>query len=159
VRIRYRIVCGLAALVFLTDQGTKALVSARIPEYRSVPVIPGFFDLVHIHNRGAAFGFLNRSDIEWQFWLFLLATALALWAIAALTRSAKHDPLLFSGLGLILGGALGNLADRLRYRAVLDFLDFYLGDWHWPAFNAADTGICLGAFLACLALYRTPQKQ
>ncbi|MDO5483378.1 MAG: signal peptidase II, partial [Desulfovibrionaceae bacterium] len=61
---------------------------------------------------------------------------------------------LFSGLGLVLGGALGNLIDRLRFRAVVDFLDFYWGSWHWPAFNVADVAICLGAFLACLAIWR-----
>ena len=159
VQARYRILFALAALVTAADQLTKALVTAYIPLHRPVEVIPGFFDLVHLHNRGAAFGFLNRSDIEWQFWLFLGATAFALWAIVTLTRNARHDPLLFSGLGLILGGAIGNLVDRLRYRAVLDFLDFYLGDWHWPAFNVADAGICVGALLACIALYRAPQEQ
>ena len=158
VQARYRILFALAVLVAAADQTTKALVTAYIPQYRPVPVIPGFFDLVHIHNRGAAFGFLNRSDIEWQFWLFLGATALAVWAIFMLTRNARHDPLLFSGLGLILGGAVGNLADRLRYRAVLDFLDFYISGWHWPAFNVADAGICVGAFMACIALYRAPRE-
>ena len=159
MQVRYRILFVLAALVAAADQLTKILVTACIPQYRSVTVIPGFFDLVYLHNRGAAFGFLNRADIEWQFWLFLGATAFAIWAIVTLTRAAQHDPLLFSGLGLILGGAIGNLVDRLRYRAVLDFLDFYLGDWHWPAFNVADAGICVGAFLACIALYRTPREQ
>ena len=159
MQARYRILCIFAALVAAADQLTKVLVTIHIPQYRSVPVIPGWFDLVHIHNRGAAFGFLNRPDIEWQFWLFLGATAFALWAIVTLTRTARHDPVLFSGLGLILGGAIGNLVDRLRYRAVLDFLDFYIGDWHWPAFNVADAGICVGAFLACIALYRPSREQ
>jgi len=154
VHARYRILFALAVLVAAADQLTKVLVTVYIPQYRPLPVVPGFFDLVHIHNRGAAFGFLNRSDIEWQFWLFLGATALAVWAIFMLARNARHDPLLFSGLGLILGGAIGNLVDRLRYRAVLDFLDFYIGDWHWPAFNVADAAICVGAFVACIALYR-----
>jgi len=158
LQARYRILFAFAALAAAADQATKALVQVYIPQYRHVPVIPGFFDLVHIHNRGAAFGFLNRSDIEWQFWLFLGATALAVWAIFMLTRNARHDPLLFSGLGLILGGAVGNLVDRLRYRAVLDFLDFYISDWHWPAFNVADAGICVGAFVACIALYRAPPE-
>ena len=158
VQARYRILFAFAALVAAADQLTKLLVTLHLPQHRSVPVIPGFFDLVHIHNRGAAFGFLNSPDIEWQFWLFLGATAFALWAIMVLTRNARHDPLLFGGLGLILGGAVGNFVDRLRYRAVLDFLDFYIADWHWPAFNVADAGICVGAFLACIALYRTPQE-
>jgi signal peptidase II len=159
VQARYHILFALAALVATADQLTKVLVAVYIPQYGIVPIIPGFFDLVHIYNRGAAFGFLNRPDIEWQFWLFLLATAFAFVAIFTLTRNARHDPLLFSGLGLILGGAIGNLVDRLRYRAVLDFLDFYIGDWHWPAFNVADAGICVGAFLACIALYRAPQEK
>jgi signal peptidase II len=159
VPARYRILFVLAAFVAAADQLTKVLVTVYIPQYRSIELIPGFFDLVHIHNRGAAFGFLNRSDIEWQFWLFLGATGVAFWAIFTLTRAARHDPLLFSGLGLILGGAIGNLVDRLRYRAVLDFLDFYIGTWHWPAFNVADAGICMGAFLACIALYRTPREK
>ena len=146
-----------AVLVAAADQMTKALATAHISPYGPVSIIPGFFDLVHIHNRGAAFGFLNRPDIEWQFWLFLGATAFALLAILHMARHARYDPLLFSGLGLIFGGAIGNLVDRLRYRAVLDFLDFYIGDWHWPAFNVADAGICVGAFLTCIALYRTPQ--
>ena len=158
MQVRYRILFGLALLVAAADQLTKVLVTVYIPQYRPVSVIPGFFDLVHIHNRGAAFGFLNRADIEWQFWLFLGATALVFWAILALIRNARHDPLLFTGFGLILGGAVGNLVDRLRYRAVLDFLDFYIKGWHWPAFNMADAGICVGAFLACIALYRTPRE-
>ncbi|MDR0465961.1 MAG: signal peptidase II [Deltaproteobacteria bacterium] len=141
------------------DQLTKALIAAHIPLHRSIPAIPGFFDLTHIHNRGAAFGFLNSPDIEWQFWLFLGATFLALLGIFSLARNTRHDPLLFSGLGLIVGGATGNLVDRLRYRSVLDFLDFYIGDWHWPAFNVADAAICVGAFLACIALYRAPQEK
>ena len=159
MQTKYRILIALAVLVAAADQASKVLVALHIPPYRSVPVIPGFFDLVHIYNRGAAFGFLNRPDIEWQFWLFLVATAFAFWAIGYLARNARYDPLLFSGLGLILGGAIGNLVDRLRYRAVLDFLDFYIGDWHWPAFNVADIGICAGAFLACIALYRNPQEK
>jgi signal peptidase II len=158
VQVKYRILFVLAALVAAADQAAKALVTVSIPQYHSVQVIPGFFDLVHIYNRGAAFGFLNSPDIEWQFWLFLGATALALWAILYLARNARYDPLLFTGLGLILGGAIGNLVDRLRYRAVLDFLDFYIGDWHWPAFNVADAAICMGALLTCIALYRMPQE-
>ena len=159
MQVKYRILFALAVLVAAADQAAKALVTAYIPQYRPVPVIPGLFDLVHIHNRGAAFGFLNRPDIEWQFWLFLGATAFALVAIFHLARHARHDPLLFSGLGLIFGGAIGNLVDRLRYRAVLDFLDFYIGDWHWPAFNVADAAICVGAVLTCIALYRTPREK
>lgn len=153
---RYRIVLGLAAVVTALDQFTKWIVEATIPLHGTIPVVHGFFDLVNIRNRGAAFGFLNRSDIEWQFWLFLGATILAVGAIISLTRSSRHDPLLFTALGCIMGGAIGNLIDRIRYRAVVDFLDFYVGDWHWPAFNVADIAICIGAFLTVIAMYRQP---
>ena len=149
---------GSAAALLLLDQATKWLVMAHIPEHRAVPVIPGFFDLVNIRNRGAAFGFLNRSDIEWQFWLFLGATLVAVWAISVLARHTRQ-PLMLVGLGFILGGALGNLIDRLRFRAVVDFLDVYWRGWHWPAFNVADMGICVGAGFACLAVWRAERAK
>lgn len=155
-QVRRFVIVGIAALiVFCLDQATKALVLARVSPAEAVEVIPGFFDLVNIRNRGAAFGFLNRSDIEWQFWLFLAATLVAVWAIFLIVKGARQNSIwLFIGLGLILGGAAGNLLDRLRYRAVVDFLDFYWRGWHWPAFNMADAGICAGAFVACLAMWR-----
>lgn len=156
---KYWLLGSCAALVCVLDQLTKRVVAHTIPPYGSVPVIDGCFDLVHIYNRGAAFGFLNRSDIEWQFWLFLLATLGAAAAILVLVRSAQKDPLLVCGLGLVLGGAVGNLIDRVRWRAVLDFLDVYVGQWHWPAFNVADIGICLGAGLAVLAMLLHPQEK
>ena len=153
MKAKYRLLGLWAVLVWIADQLSKWLVIEHLPEYRSVTVIPGFFDLVNIRNRGAAFGFLNRSDIEWQFWLFLLATLLACGSIFYIMRGLKErSPLLVTGLGCILGGALGNLTDRLRFRAVVDFLDLYWHDWHWPAFNIADTAICIGAFLVFLIL-------
>ena len=150
---RWGLLLGSAGALLVLDQASKWLVMAFVPEHRPVAVIPGFFDLVNIRNRGAAFGFLNRSDIEWQFWLFLGATRVAVWAIVVLARNTRQ-PLLLVGLGLILGGALGNLIDRVRFRAVVDFFDIYWRGWHWPAFNVADMGICLGAVCACLALWR-----
>ena len=150
---RYQTVLGYGILVLLLDQLTKIWVMATIPYYGAVTVIPGCFDLVNIRNRGAAFGFLNRSDIEWQFWLFLVATVISAVVIFMLARTGRRgDRLLFSGLGLVLGGAVGNLVDRVRFRAVVDFLDFYMGQWHWPAFNVADVAICCGAVLVCLSM-------
>ena len=156
---RFRILLGAAALLIPFDQGSKWIVVRLIPEYETVPVIHGFFNLVHARNRGAAFGFLNSPDIEWQFWLFLGAACAAAWAIWRLARDAPYDRLLFVSLGAILGGAAGNLIDRLRLRAVIDFLDFYLAGWHWPAFNIADCAICIGAGLVCLSLWRTPANK
>ena len=143
---RYRVVLGVGVGALVLDQLTKLWVMASLPYYGAVTVIPGFFDLVNIRNRGAAFGFLNRSDIEWQFWLFFAATLVSAGVIFMLARSAQRgEKLLFWGLGMVLGGAVGNLVDRIRFRAVVDFLDFYVGQWHWPAFNVADIAICCGA--------------
>ena len=129
---RYRVVLGVGVGALVLDQLTKLWVMASLPYYGAVTVIPGFFDLVNIRNRGAAFGFLNRSDIEWQFWLFFAAT------------------LVSAGVIFML---VGNLVDRIRFRAVVDFLDFYVGQWHWPAFNVADIAICCGALLVCLSMW------
>jgi signal peptidase II len=153
---RFHILLGTAALFILLDQGSKWIVVRLIPAHEAVPVVSGFFNLVNIRNRGAAFGFLNSPHIEWQFWLFLGAACVAAWAIWKLARDSRYDPLLFVSLGGILGGAAGNLIDRLRLRAVIDFLDFYLAGWHWPAFNIADCAICIGAALVCLTLWRAP---
>ena len=155
---RYHVLFGAGALALILDQLTKFWVMSVFPPYGGKVVIPGFFDLVNIRNRGAAFGFLNRSDIEWQFWLFLAATLLAVGVVFFLARSAhREEKVLFVGLGLVLGGSFGNLIDRIRFRAVVDFLDFFIGQWHWPAFNVADIAICCGVGLIALSLLRHPQ--
>ena len=143
---KYTILGGYGLLALVLDQLTKWWAVAAIDPLQPVTVIPGLLDLVLVHNRGAAFGFLNRSDIQWQFWLFLGATVVAAVAIVALLRSSRFNAWLSAGLGLVLGGALGNLVDRIRFRAVIDFVDVYVGQWHWPAFNVADMAICVGAF-------------
>ncbi|MCH5277836.1 MAG: signal peptidase II [Desulfovibrionaceae bacterium] len=150
---RYRVIFWLTAACVALDQATKAAVTASLPLHGSMRVVPGLFDLVHVRNRGAAFGFLNRSDMDWQFWLFLLATLVACGLILGMARTARYSRTLFVGFGLILGGAVGNLIDRVRLRAVIDFLDFYMGVWHWPAFNVADVAICVGALLAAFVLW------
>ena len=154
---KYTILGGYGLLALVLDQLTTWWAVAAIDPLQPVTVIPGLLDLVLVHNRGAAFGFLNRSDIQWQFWLFLGATVVAAVAIVALLRSSRFNAWLSAGLGLVLGGALGNLVDRIRFRAVIDFVDVYVGQWHWPAFNVADMAICVGAFLACIVIWRTPE--
>lgn len=141
----------IALAIIICDQVAKAIIVAWIPYGSHYEVVPGFFDLVSVRNRGAAFGFLNREDMEWQFWLFLGATLVAVGAVFSLARQYRTSRLMLTGLGLILGGALGNLADRVRQRAVVDYLDFYWADWHWPAFNVADIAICVGVGLVCVA--------
>ena len=160
MRNRYTLISLFAILVLLLDQFTKMLIQATMLKNSERVIIDGFFNLVYVENRGAAFGILNRSDIEWQFWLFLAAAVVAAGVIIVLARQAEpKEYMFFIALGLILGGAAGNLIDRVLYRAVVDFLDFYIENWHWPAFNVADIAICCGAALALLASWKRHGRQ
>ncbi len=155
MRLSYKLAGGIALAVVLLDQLTKLWIQNSIVLFTTHPVIPGFFNIVHVLNRGAAFGFLNRTDIQWQTYFFFAATALAVMIIGHLLRVARpEDKLLICGLGLILGGALGNLIDRIRMGEVVDFLDFYWKTYHWPAFNVADIAIFLGSLGLLVAFYR-----
>ena len=156
---RWKIVSAVGLVWLVLDQLTKAAVTACIPLNHGFSVIPGFFDLVHVLNRGAAFGFLNSQDTDWQIWLFLGAAAAVSVIIVNMVRTAQYSRLLFFGLGSILGGALGNVIDRVRARAVTDFLDFYVGQWHWPAFNVADVAICLGVAAAAFVILREVREE
>ena len=140
----------IAALVIAADQATKWVILKSVAYMESIPVI-GFFNIVHVRNRGAAFGFLNNADTDWQIMFFLATTAVALCVIVWLAlHTEKHDRASLISLGGIAGGAIGNAIDRVRLSSVVDFLDFHYAGWHWPAFNVADIAICLGA--ACIAL-------
>jgi len=156
---RFKIVFGLALATCVLDQITKYLVVQSLAYHASVTVIPGFFNLVHVLNKGAAFGFLNRADIIWQRFFFIGASLVAMGIIVYMAKtSLLENKYHFVALGLILGGAAGNLADRVRLGEVIDFLDVYLGDYHWPAFNVADSGISVGAFLLLAVYYRYDRK-
>jgi signal peptidase II len=139
--------------VIIADQITKAIVNARLTPYDSVTVIPGLVDLVHVHNAGVAFGLMN--DLEHPF-KRVATTALALIALAGITYYARHikpeERLARIGLSLILGGALGNLIDRVRQSYVIDFVDVYWKGWHFWAFNVADAAITIGAILVFVEL-------
>jgi signal peptidase II len=128
------------------DQLTKLLVVKHMPLGAQIPVIQGFFNLVHIHNRGAAFGLLSNLSAHFA-WLFFIATTLLVLLVVGYLwwRLPDSDWLSALGYSLIMTGALGNLIDRVRLGEVIDFLDFYLGRHHWPAFNVADSLVCLGA--------------
>lgn len=143
--MRYTFIFTLAALVAILDQWVKRLVDLYIHPLETIRVT-GFFNLVNVRNYGAAFGFLSNPDTTWQTWLFIGATVVAAVVILTVAKNAgPKDRLLFTALGLILGGAIGNCIDRVRWRGVVDFLDFHWAGWHWPAFNVADIAICLGA--------------
>lgn len=136
------------------DQATKLWVSSSMEVWTGHPVIPGFFNLVHVLNRGAAWGFLGSEDIDWQRPLFIGIGIIALAFIGYMLKTAdRTDKWMITGLGLIAGGAVGNLIDRIRLGVVVDFLDFYVGDCHWPAFNVADCALTVGAGCILLSMY------
>jgi signal peptidase II len=144
----------LAASIIIPDQITKAVIQQKYVLWDTDPVIPGFFNLVHVLNKGAAFGFLNRPDTNWQIWFFVAVTVFAVGFIYYLLSTADHgDRFFIWGLGLVLGGALGNLVDCIRFGFVVDFLDFHVGQYHWPAFNVADIAITCGAFCVIISMY------
>lgn len=136
----------LAALVLVLDLASKQLVLQQMQPYRDVLALTGFFNLVHVHNTGAAFS-LFADQPGWQRGFFILLALAASVVILVLLQRSRGKALFSMALSLILGGALGNLIDRLRFGHVIDFLDFHLGGWHWPAFNVADSAITLGAAL------------
>jgi signal peptidase II len=133
------------------DQLTKALIDRNIPLQGSREVIPGFFNLTHIRNRGAIFGFFSQSDsrILYVFLTLVSVAALGL-VIYYFFKTPLSEKLMKMSLSLILAGALGNLIDRVFRGHVIDFLDFYVKEWHWPSFNVADSCITVGA---CLLIF------
>jgi signal peptidase II len=144
----YVFLVGIAALVAILDQAIKQLVLAKIPAYGSIVVIPGFFDLTHIYNTGGAFGFLAGKSSLFRHLFFLTASAVAMGMIVYLYLKTPREFLfLRSGLAMILGGAVGNVIDRIRLGKVVDFLDLYVKDLHWPAFNIADSAITVGILI------------
>jgi signal peptidase II len=136
---------GLAVIVILCDQLTKIAV-ARVFSYGEGRAITSFFNLVLVYNKGAAFSFLAAAG-GWQRWAFTALGVVAACVIGYLLKRHASQRLFCTALALILGGALGNVIDRLMYGHVIDFLDFHAGGWHWPAFNVADSAITIGAVL------------
>ena len=142
-----------ALAVVLLDQLSKFAILHTLRVYESVPVLNGFFSLVHIRNRGMAFGIMNRQDVDLPFYFLLAATIGAIILLVFWFFRLKQGPSrMILGLSLILGGAIGNLIDRLRFGEVIDFLDFYVGPYHWPAYNVADSAITVGTFLVAISL-------
>jgi signal peptidase II len=145
---RGRILWWVTALVVGLDQATKAGIRAWLPLFDSFTGIPGMLDITHVRNEGVAFGLFNTYDLPYK---AVMTTGLAVLALAGITYYARHlrphEWLARTGLSLILGGAIGNLIDRVTTGYVLDFVDVYWGDWHFWAFNVADASITIGAVL------------
>jgi len=139
---------GLAFIILLADQFSKVLILGYYHLGEST-YVTSFFNLVRVHNSGAAFSFLAGAS-GWQRWFFVAIGAVAGVAILWMLRSHAGQRLFCFALACVLGGAIGNVIDRLLHGYVIDFLDFHLGRWHFPAFNVADSAITIGA--ACLIL-------
>ncbi len=143
----------LSALVIALDQATKIWVSARFELFERMELTP-FLNLVLVYNPGAAFSFLSDAS-GWQRWFFtVLALVVSVVILVWLNRLRAGERVPAIGLSLVLGGALGNVWDRLQHGHVIDFIDVYYRDWHWPAFNVADSAITVGVvFLIWDALF------
>ena len=156
VRLLYLL---LAGGVFLADRLTKTLIETAMGLYETRVIIPGFFHIVHVRNQGIAFGLFADSPSAAKTFLLVFLSAAALAGVGYVLWTAPGGGARQStGLALILGGALGNVFDRVQNGGVVDFLDFFLGAWHWPAFNLADSAIVVGGGLLMLHLIRAERR-
>ena len=145
----------LAGVLAALDQLTKYLLVNAIPLHTGVPIIPGFFNLVHVHNTGGAFSILAGPGYPWRQYVLVGLTIVVVAAIAyAYGKAGKTDNWTRIAYVCITGGAIGNLIDRIRLGEVIDFLDVYVGTRHWPAFNVADAAISTGAVMLLVSLVR-----
>jgi signal peptidase II len=155
VRTRFGLSLWLCGAIVAADQLAKALIRASLAPFESRVIIPGLLDFIHVRNAGVAFGILNDSPMNDQL-KAVLTTALAGFALIGIAFYARqvrhHEKLARIGLSMILGGAVGNLIDRLRLGYVLDYVDVYWQGWHFWAFNIADASITIGAVLVFLDL-------
>ena len=146
-------IAAIAVVVLVLDQVTKAMALRLLEPGRPVPVIDGFFSLTLVMNPGLAFGMLGQTPPGWRWVVALLSmVALVVLLVLAMRMVPAGGPLSILALGLVFGGAVGNLIDRGRFGAVVDFLDFYWRGYHWPAFNVADSGISVGVTLLALRM-------
>jgi len=136
---------AIASLVVIFDQITKFIILGNLAMYETICVIPNFFNIVHVHNTGGAFGIFADSNIILRKILFLFIASVATVFVFYLYNKVPIGYKYLSlGFALVFGGAIGNIIDRVRMGEVVDFLDFYIGSYHWPAFNIADSAISIG---------------
>jgi len=157
---KYWVLLIVCFWILFEDQWTKHAVQQRLILYQKIEVIHGFFNLVHVRNTGGAFGIFGGEKGGLGSLLFVLVSLIAIGSILFLFIRLREDEKRLSlSLSLVLSGAIGNLIDRLRLGEVVDFLDFYLFSYHWPAFNIADSAICLGIGLMALELLIRDHKK
>ena len=159
--IRYLLLGLLSLAIVVLDQVTKVHVMETMRLHESIPVISNFFSITYIRNPGAAFGFLSSSSSSFRFVFFGITSVFAVGLLGTiLVRMPKDDWMGRLSVAGILGGAIGNLLDRLRYGEVIDFLDFYINGYHWAPFNVADSTITVGVVFLILhfALEKDPKE-
>lgn len=148
----------IAAVGLLADQATKLYVDSVMALHQSIPVIDGLFSFTYLRNRGAAFSFL--SEASWRLPFFILVSLIAAVVILVALKKMRDDQKMAqSALAMIFSGAIGNLIDRVRLGEVIDFLDVYWRNHHWPAFNIADSLICVGVALVALDMLLEEKRQ
>ena len=162
---RYTVQLGKLRYLFLSlgvvvlDQWTKWLVEAHLPHHTAHPLIPGFLNLTHVRNTGVAFGLFASEGLDGGSWLLTLLGLAALAAVGVYFWYAPaRDRLLLVALSLVVGGAIGNLIDRVSSGAVTDFIDVYVGTHHWPSFNVADSAISIGIVLMAIDSFRARKE-
>ena len=146
---------SLSVIVIALDLYTKYLILGAFA-YGDKLTITSYFDLVRYHNEGSAFGFLNNAG-GWQKWFFTAISIIAVIVITYLLKKHSEQKLFCFGLALVLGGAIGNLYDRITLGYVVDFLNFHINNHYWPAFNVADSAICVGVALLLWDSFKSPK--
>ena len=155
---RWRLFSIIVGVGLLADQATKLYVDKVMTLHQSIPVIDGLFSFTYLRNRGAAFSFL--SDVSWRLPFFIAVTLIAAVVILVAMKKMREDQKLAqTSLAMIFSGAVGNLIDRVRLGEVIDFLDVYWRTHHWPAFNVADSLICVGVALVAVDMIREEHRQ
>mgnify|MGYP001094051019 CR=1 FL=1 len=158
MKAKYLILTIISVVVLVLDQLTKVYIDRTMKLYQTIPLIDGLFSITYLRNRGAAFSFL--ADASWRLPFFILVSLIAVVVILVAIGKLRDDQSLAAvSLALILSGAVGNLIDRVRLGEVIDFLDVYWKTHHWPAFNVADSAICVGVALLALDMLREERRQ
>ena len=156
---RYSLLAVVSLAIVALDQATKAYIMLTMYLHESIPIIPGFFNLTYIRNPGAAFGIFASSSSAFRTVFFVITSLFALGLLGTIFyRLRSEDWWGHLTIASIFGGAIGNLIDRLRFGEVVDFLDFYVGGYHWPAFNVADSAITVGV-ISLLILFAMEKKK
>lgn len=150
---KWKLVAGWLAVILVLDQLTKIIIDRTMTLHHSIPIIDGLFNLTYVRNTGAAFGIFAGSREAFRLPFLIIVSVLAIGFIFIMLKRLREDKTgLMSTLSLILGGAIGNLIDRIAYGEVIDFLDVYWSGYHWPAFNVADSCITIGVIVTLYIL-------